>query len=181
MRTQRNDIDLPEIASKVIESIGVKSGQTVLDFGCGSGIYTIPVAGVVGNRGKVYALDKDRGALDNLMRRAGSAVLANIRRLDTPGGTQIALANDSVDIVLLFDVFHWYYFSSMTERQDLLGEISRVLKPVGILSVYPKHMETEARAEIEEAGFSIQNEFSMTLIHNKTDTVRGQIINFQKQ
>jgi ubiquinone/menaquinone biosynthesis C-methylase UbiE len=181
MRANPNDLDLSRVALKVIRSVGVKAGQSVLDFGCGSGIYTIPVARVVGNRGRVYALDKDREVLDKLMKSADSAGLANISKLDTPGGTQIALANDSMNVVLLFDVFHDYYFSSAAERQDLLGEIRRILKQGGILSVYPKHMETEAKAEIESAGFSIQNEFSMTLVHDRTDTVRGQIINFQKQ
>jgi ubiquinone/menaquinone biosynthesis C-methylase UbiE len=181
MRANPDDLDLSRVALKVIRSIGVKAGQVVLDFGCGSGIYTIPVARVVGNRGKVYALDKDSKVLDNLMKSADSAGLANIRKLDTPGGTQIALANDSVDVVLLFDVFHDYYFSSVAERQDLLREIRRILKQGGILLVYPKHLETEAKAEIESAGFSIQNEFSMTLVHDKTDIERGRIMNFKKE
>lgn len=179
MRANLNNLDLSKVASEVIKSVGVKPGQSVLDFGCGSGIYTIPVAGVVSNRGKVYALDKDGGVLDDLMRRADSAGLANIRRLDTPGGTQIALANDSVDVVLLFDVFHDYYFSSVAERQDLLREISRVLKPSGILSVYPKHMETEARNEIEEVGFSLENQLTMTLVHDRTDIQKGHILIFK--
>ena len=181
MRLRGNDTNLPEIASRVIERVGIKAGQTVLDFGCGSGVYTIPLARAVGDQGEVYALDKDRHALDGLMQRADSAGLANIRRLDTPGGTRISMANDSVDVVILFDVFHYYYFSSAAERQDLLGEISRVLKPSGLLSVYPKHMETEARAEVEKHGFVIQNYFSITLVHNRTDSIEGQIINFQSQ
>jgi ubiquinone/menaquinone biosynthesis C-methylase UbiE len=181
VRLRRSDTDLSEIASRAIERVGIEAGQTALDFGCGSGVYAIPLASAVGEQGEVYALDKDRHALDGLMQRADSAGLANIRRLDTPGGTQIALANDSVDVVLLFDVFHYYYFSGVAERRDLLGEISRVLKPGGLLSVYPKHMETEARAEIEKHGFIIQNYFSITLVHDRTDTVKGQIINFQKQ
>jgi ubiquinone/menaquinone biosynthesis C-methylase UbiE len=177
VRLRTSDTDLSEIASRVIERVGIKAGQTVLDFGCGSGVYTIPL----GDQGEVYALDKDRHALDSLKHRAGSAGLANIRRLDTSGGTRIALANDSMDVVLLFDVFHDYYFSSVAERQDLLGEISRVLKPGGLLSVYPKHMETEAKAEIEKYGFIIQNYFSITLIHDRSDIVKGQIMNFKRQ
>jgi ubiquinone/menaquinone biosynthesis C-methylase UbiE len=181
MRANPNDLDLSRITSKVISSVGVKAGQSVLDFGCGSGIYTIPVARVVGNRGNVYALDKDGEVLDSLMRRADSAGLANIRKVDTPGGTQITLANDSVDVVLLFDVFHDYYFSSVAERQDLLREISRVLKPGGILSVYPKHMENEAGSEIEKAGFSLENQLTMNLVHDRTDIQKGHILLFKKQ
>ena len=43
---------------EVLRRIGIKRGQTVLDFGCGYGAYTIPVAEIVGEQGRVYALDK---------------------------------------------------------------------------------------------------------------------------
>jgi len=168
-------------AFQVLERVGIKASQTVLDFGCGSGTYTIPAAKIVGNRGKVYALDKEEGVLDDLMRTADSAGLTNIERMDTAGGTQIALASGSVDAVLLFDVFHDYYFSSLDERQELLTEIYRILKPHGLLSVYPKHMETEAKDEIESADFSLENEHSATLIHEGKHLERGQILNFKKK
>jgi len=35
----------------------VCEGQTFLDYGCGTGSFTIPAAKLVGTRGKVYALD----------------------------------------------------------------------------------------------------------------------------
>ena len=97
------------------------------------------------------------------------------------GGTQIALASGSVDVVLLSDVSHDYYFSSLDERQELLAEIYRILKPHGLLSVYPKHMETEAKDEIESADFSLENEHSATLIHEGKNLERGQILNFKKK
>jgi len=65
-------------ALEVLEKIGIRRGQTVLDFGCGYGIYTIPAAKIVGEQGRVYALDKDKEALDDLMRKAESAGLRNI-------------------------------------------------------------------------------------------------------
>jgi len=40
--------------------MGIKRGQTILDFGCGSGNYANPAALIVGRKGKVYALDKKR-------------------------------------------------------------------------------------------------------------------------
>lgn len=32
----------------VLSELGVKAGQVILDFGCGSGTYTIPAAKLVG-------------------------------------------------------------------------------------------------------------------------------------
>jgi len=84
---------------KLLESIGVKPGQVVLDFGCGSGTYAIPAARIVGGRGKVYALDKDSEVLDELMQKGESARLNNIERLDTHGESRIDLINSCVDAV----------------------------------------------------------------------------------
>ena len=36
---------------KMLQKVGVRSGQTVLDFGCGLGMYTILVARIVGEHG----------------------------------------------------------------------------------------------------------------------------------
>ncbi len=45
------------VVGKLAE-IGMQKGQMVLDFGCGSGDYTIPAAKVVGKSGTIYAVDK---------------------------------------------------------------------------------------------------------------------------
>lgn len=39
--------------------LGGREAQRVLDFGCGTGGYTVPAAKLVGSRGKVFALDND--------------------------------------------------------------------------------------------------------------------------
>jgi len=72
-------------ASEALQKAGIKRGKTVLDFGCGSGTYTIPAAKIAGKEGKVYALDKDKKVLDELMQKAEYAGLENIKRIDTSG------------------------------------------------------------------------------------------------
>ena len=104
----------------MLQRVGIRKGQIVLDFGCGSGTYTIPAAQIVGKHGRVYALDKDKMALDELMREAESAGLKNIERMDTSGGLEIDLADDSVDVVLMFDVLHSFYFPQAEDRRRLL-------------------------------------------------------------
>ena len=37
-----------------LRDIGMKGNQSILDFGCGLGNYTIPVAVVIGRMGQVY-------------------------------------------------------------------------------------------------------------------------------
>lgn len=174
-------MELEARAFEILEKVGIKKGQIVLDFGCRSGTYTIPAAKMVGDGGKVYALDKDRGILDELMQRAKSANLQNIVRVDTYGELKIELADECVDVVLLFDVFHSYYFPRPQERGELLDEVYRVLKSNGLLSVYPKHMESEAKGEVESANFYLESEFSGALIHDSKDLEKGQVLNFRKK
>jgi ubiquinone/menaquinone biosynthesis C-methylase UbiE len=165
---------------EVLERTGLNKRQIVLDFGCGSGTYTLPAAKIVGKQGRVYALDKDTQALDELMHEAESTGLRNVIRMDTSGEVRIELRDESVDVVLLFDVFHSYYFPQTDDRRNLLNEIHRLMKPSAFISVWPKHMESEAKGEIEEANFYLEREYSETLIHDNKDSERGQILNFRK-
>jgi ubiquinone/menaquinone biosynthesis C-methylase UbiE len=168
-------------AFEILQKAGIKRGKTVLDFGCGSGTYTIPAAKIAGEEGKVYALDKDKKVLDKLMQKAESAGLGNIKRIDTSGELKIPLPDESVDIVLLYDVFHTYYFSQVADRRELLEEVYRVSKPDALISVWPKHMESEAKEEIESANFYLENEYAGTLIHDDEDLEEGKVLNFRKR
>jgi len=49
------DLFLPRL--NILEEVGIKPGFHVLDFGCGPGSYIIPLAKLVGESGKVYAMD----------------------------------------------------------------------------------------------------------------------------
>jgi len=165
---------------EVLERLGISRGQIVLDFGCGSGTYTIPTAKIVSEQGKVYALDKDKKALDELMQKAELAGLKNIERMDTSGELRIDLPDESVDVVLLLDIFHSYYFPQADDRRRLLNEIYRIMKPSAFISVWPKHMESEAKDEIKNANFYLEKEHTEMLIHDSKGSERGQILNFRK-
>ena len=173
-------MELESQVAEVLKAVGINKGHIALDFGCGSGTYTIPAARLVGKKGKIYALDKDKKALDKLMQKAESKGLRNIERIDTSGEPRIKLADESVDVVLLFDVFHSYYFSGVDNRRRLLDEVARVARPDALISVWPKHMELDARDEIENANFYLESEHSGTLIHDNECLEKGQVLNFRR-
>lgn len=119
-------------APNVIQSLNIKKGITVLDFGCGEGNYTIPVAEAVGGQGKVYALDKKIRKLRQVERKANRQKLTNIKTILSEG--EVDLDKDSVDIVLLFDVLH-----HIDNKQKLLNNLYNILKPDGLVSIFPHH------------------------------------------
>ena len=184
-----NDVDnwLEKSSKKILEHIGIKSGQRVLDFGCGEGNYTIPAARIVGKRGLVYGLDKDKHVLDQLMGKAKSLGLENIRTLAIPEGSKIGLDSESIDVVLLYDIVHYYYYPGKKERRKLLREVYRVLKPNAVLSLYPTHLESgakpnlaEVEQEIAEVNFGLDSEYPEMIMLHDNKLEKGRVINFKK-
>ncbi len=170
---------LEEGAEAVLKEAGIREGQIVLDFGCGSGYYTIPAARIVGGKGGVYALDKNRDSLNEVAKRAKIETLNNILLIKTSGKLRIPLEDESVDVTLLYDVIHSYYFSA-TERKELLTEIYRISKPGALISVYPRHMNLEdVKDEMEKANFPFARKLFFTLLHDQALT-RDYLLNFRR-
>ena len=164
-------------AKELLRIIGLKMGQKVLDFGCGRGNYAIPAAQVVGDLGRVYALDKNTRALDELMRRAAARGLDNIVRMDTLGGVEIDLDDDSVQAALLYDIF-WYFRLHDPQLPRLLDEVFRVSTPDGFVSIYPKHVDADRLLEmVLSRGYRMRDSSSVDLLHDGY-LERGRVYNF---
>jgi SAM-dependent methyltransferase len=166
-----------------LKDIGVRPGCLVLDFGCGSGHYTIPAAKVVGESGQVYALDQNRSVFDKLMEKAATMDLNNIVAVQSLKELKLYPNADSLDVVLLYDVLHSHYFTE-AERKNLLESINKVMKAHSLLSIYPKHMgpiEIKViRDKLKKLGFYLEREAAVHLIHDGSyDT--GNILNFRKE
>ena len=128
-----------------LQSLGMDEKYFVLDFGCRHGTYTIPAAKVVGNKGRVYAIDKDISALDTLMNTAEELGLENINCVY--GSEKISLPFDTAtfDIVLLFDVLHL-----VENRRSLISQLYKLLKKQGVLILYPRHHEEHMQMTLDE-------------------------------
>ncbi len=100
----------------------IKPGFKVLDYGCGPGSYTIAAAKIVGNKGKVYALDMHPSAINRVQKLAAGKGLNNIETILSDGTT--GLWGASVDVVLLHEVSY---------PNEVLQEIHRVLRSNGTL------------------------------------------------
>jgi ubiquinone/menaquinone biosynthesis C-methylase UbiE len=107
-----------------------------LDYGCGSGSYIPAVAELVGKSGKVYALDVHPLAVEMVKKLAEKNQLANVETILSDRKT--GLPDDSIDVVLLYDVFH-----DLKNPDGVLEELHRVLKPNGILSLSDHHMKED--------------------------------------
>ena len=104
---------------------GVQQGMSIADFGSGAGYFTTILAAMVGHEGRVYALDIQETALDNVRARARAEGLNNIETIRTNleilGSS--SLSDSSQDMVLLANIL----FESHNDPA-ILREAVRVLK-----------------------------------------------------
>lgn len=119
-----------------LQKVGINEGQTVLDFGCGPGSYTIAAASIVGEKGQVYALDIHPLAIKAVEHKAKKRHMTNITTILSDRET--GLPEKSVDVTLLYDTIHM-----ITDKLALIEELHRVMKPNGLLSIWVGHMKTE--------------------------------------
>jgi len=66
----RESREREEECSTLLEVLNLKPGQVVCDLGCGNGFYTLPMAELVGPKGKVLAVDIQQEMLHLLAERA---------------------------------------------------------------------------------------------------------------
>ncbi len=69
----RDKFGIPFRPEAELNKLNIQEGQTVLDYGCGVGSFSIPTARLVGEKGKVYALDKQPLAVNGKSRANVSA------------------------------------------------------------------------------------------------------------
>jgi ubiquinone/menaquinone biosynthesis C-methylase UbiE len=122
---------------KKLREAGIERGDHVLDYGCGIGSYSLAAAELVGDTGRIYALDIHPLALRWVQKAAARRGLANVETINSDCAT--ALKNESIDVVLLYDTFH-----ILSDPQAVLQELRRVLRPEGHLSFSDHHMKEEA-------------------------------------
>jgi ubiquinone/menaquinone biosynthesis C-methylase UbiE len=69
---------------KYLKEKGLKKGMTFADIGCGPGFFVFPASEIVGEKGKVYALDTQQEMLNELNKRRPSenVVVLNQRKLN---------------------------------------------------------------------------------------------------
>jgi ubiquinone/menaquinone biosynthesis C-methylase UbiE len=132
----------------------IKEGMTVLDFGCGPGFFSIDLAQMVGESGRVIAADLQEGMLHKLRDKIKGTELENCITLHKCEENKIGIS-ENVDFVLAFYIVH-----EVVDKEGLFTEIETILKPNGqVLIVEPPfHVSNKAFEETigkaKAAGFT---------------------------
>jgi len=117
----------------IFKELDLKPGQTFLDLGCGAGDYALAAAGLVGEKGEVYAWDKWPEVAEKVKQKADSLQLTNIKTAALDISGPLPLKDSCIDICFMSTVLH--IFDLEKTGPALFKEISRILKPEGVLAV----------------------------------------------
>lgn len=149
---------------------GVEPGMSVLDAGCGTGLFTAELARMVGPEGTVHAVDLQYPFLQATTKRLNKTGLLDRVKLHHCGLNLLPLEDASVDLAVLVAVL-----GELHRPLVALAEIKRTLKPGGRIAVSeealdPAYLPAKAvRQYMDEAGFHFGgrsgNAFCYSLIY----------------
>lgn len=112
--------------------MGLHEGMKVGDLGAGSGHYALSAASIVGETGRVYAIDVQEDVLTHLRDEAAKKKLKNIETIwadfEKAGGT--LLKDKSLDAIILSNTLF-----QLEKKEEALREMKRILKSQGKLLV----------------------------------------------
>lgn len=143
----------------VLDLVGIRPGERVLELGPGPGVFTVEAAWRVGQQGRLFAVDIQPEMIAQVEERVREAGLTNVET-HVADAYHLPLEDESVDRAFLVTVL-----PEIPDQARALAELRRVLKPGGLLSIteeftdpdYPFAFETIRR--MESAGFSLEQRF----------------------
>lgn len=127
--SSKSKLDAPNL----LKSIGIGPGQVFLDAGAGFGHFSLAAAPLVGDGGKVYAVDIYAEGMAALRNEAARLGVSNLEAIVADITNPLPLPDASVDLCLMVNVLHGFVANG--ETAAAMGEIARVVKPGGALAV----------------------------------------------
>lgn len=123
----------------LIKEVGIKSGNTIADFGAGAGFFSVPAARSVGAKGCVYAVDINP---NNLSIIRGKAIHEKVEKRveliegNVETGRGLKVPDGEIDVVILSSVL-----SQFKDQASVLTQARKLLKPAGRLVIFEWHQK----------------------------------------
>jgi len=121
---ERPERESEENVSTLIKNMSINLEDTIADIGAGSGYHTFRMA-LKAPKGFIYAIDIQEEMLSEISSRINNGYLKNIAPI-LGTETNINLIENSVDKILLVDVYHEFKYP-----YEMMESIKKALRPNG--------------------------------------------------
>ncbi len=114
---------------KTLTSLGLHEGDIMADIGCGIGYFSIPASKIVGNNGKIFALDILPEMLYQVEIKAKENNCSNIKTVLTEEN-DLKLEEETITYAFLSVILH------ETEQLDkFLENVKKIISPKGKIAI----------------------------------------------
>ena len=120
-------------SGKLFQVLALKPWFTVLDMGCGPGLYSIAMAKIIGDGGRVHAADLWEEGIEQLRERVERRGLKNVKSIVADVSRALPLSGESMDLILMATVLHDLKEAGV--QDGALAEARRLLKRHGTFAV----------------------------------------------
>ncbi|WP_321495762.1 class I SAM-dependent methyltransferase [uncultured Desulfobacter sp.] len=135
-------------SQKNFQTLGLKPGQTVIDYGCGPARYIELASRAVGEKGKVIAVDIHPLAIAKVKEKIKKFTLANVQAV-LAEKNRTPISSEIADVVYALDMFHM-----VADPGEFLKELSRLVKKDGTIIIEDGHQpRTKTVHKIEQSGW----------------------------
>ena len=153
---------------KKLDPFNIQRGQTVIDYGCGTGRYLKRASELVGETGIVYAVDIHELAIKSADQIIKKHDLMNVHPV-LAGGKSVDIPSDTADLIYAIDMFHM-----VKDPKGFLKELDRITKPGGILYLGDGHQPRAAtKQKVRDSGCWEILEEAKTFIKFRRNPVRA--------
>ncbi len=130
-----------------------KEGMVVLDVGCGPGQFSVELAKMVGESGRVIAADLQEGMLKRLKNKIQGKEIEKRIVLHKCEENRIGVSEE-VDLVLAFYMVH-----EVPNQETFLEELRSILKPDGIFVIIEPSFHVSKHAFEETVNKAVAKGF----------------------
>ena len=123
---KRRELLPPE---ETLINLGLHEGDVMADIGCGIGYFTIPASKIVGDSGKIFAMDILPEMLQDVGIKIKENNISNIEIILTEEN-DLKLEDNKITIAFISSVLH-----EADEKENFLNEIKRIISPKGRIAI----------------------------------------------
>jgi SAM-dependent methyltransferase len=160
---ERSDREAEENTSRLLRNMGIEAIDTIADIGAGSGYHVFQMAPMA-KKGLIYAVDIQEEMLEVIRQKKKKQGQRNVKVVKG-SETSIGLPENSVDKVLMVDVYH-----ECAYPVEMIASVKKALRPDGRLYLIEyrgedpsvpikklhKMTEDQAVRELKAAGFRLE-------------------------